>query len=118
MTRSRSPNEIANDLNALHYAQRTTPGGLIISEATTASKTGVGYAAVPALMNEEQAKGWALTTRAVHDRGGYIFAQLWYVNYSAGRSQKLTMFSLHFTYSFRHVGRVSAPKFQPGGKLP
>ncbi|KAJ1568759.1 hypothetical protein HK405_014160 [Cladochytrium tenue] len=94
LTRSRSPKNIPHDLNALYYAQRATPGGLIVSEATPACLTGYGYPAVPGVHTEEQARGWQKVTSAVHDRGGYIFAQLW------------------------HVGRVSQPQFQPGGADP
>lgn len=42
MTRSRSPGEVANDLNAEYYAQRATDGGLIVTEGTTCSATGKG----------------------------------------------------------------------------
>ncbi|MBV8201605.1 MAG: alkene reductase, partial [Acidobacteria bacterium] len=42
----------------------------------------------------EQVAGWRLVTRAVHQRGGRIFLQLW------------------------HVGRISHPDLQPGGALP
>ncbi|KAJ3180857.1 hypothetical protein HDU85_003942 [Gaertneriomyces sp. JEL0708] len=94
MTRSRSPGEVANDLNAEHYGQRATPGGLLITEGTTSSVTGIGYEHVPALLTEEHAKGWKKATDAVHAKGGYIYAQLW------------------------HVGRVSHSKFQPNNKPP
>lgn len=33
---------------------------------------------VPALLTEEQAKGWKKSVDAVHAKGGYIYAQLWY----------------------------------------
>ncbi|KAJ3046005.1 hypothetical protein HDV00_003753 [Rhizophlyctis rosea] len=94
MTRSRSPGEVANDINAKHYGQRASEGGLIISEGTTAAATGVGYAHVPAIMNPEQAVGWKKATDAVHRKGGYIYAQLW------------------------HVGRASKAEFQPDNKPP
>ncbi len=77
MTRNRSPGEEANALNALYYHQRTTPGGLLITEATVASRTGNGYPDVPGILSPAQAKAWRPVTEAVHLRGGYIFSQLW-----------------------------------------
>ncbi|KAI9344223.1 glycerol trinitrate reductase protein [Zopfochytrium polystomum] len=94
MTRSRAPNNLANDLQAYYYAQRATPGGLLITEATPVSVTGHGYPNVPSLITKEHAAGWRKSTDAVHDVGGFIFAQLW------------------------HVGRVSIPDFQPNGDDP
>ncbi|KAJ1548309.1 hypothetical protein HK405_003735 [Cladochytrium tenue] len=94
MTRSRSPKEEANDLNALYYAQRATRGALLISEATPISATGKGYPDVPALITDDQARAWQKVTSAVHDKGAHLVAQLW------------------------HVGRVSIPDFQPSGAAP
>ncbi|KAI9328203.1 hypothetical protein DFJ73DRAFT_766087 [Zopfochytrium polystomum] len=42
MTRSRAPNHVPNDLQALYYSQRSTPGGLQITEGTPVSTTGHG----------------------------------------------------------------------------
>ena len=80
MTRSRAtqPGDIANDLMAKYYAQRTS-AGLIISEGTQISPTGKGYAWTPGIYSEEQIAGWKRVTDAVHDRNGIIFAQLWHV---------------------------------------
>ncbi len=77
MTRSRSPGEEANALNALYYHQRATPGGLLISEGTWCSPTAKGYPHVPGILEPEHAVAWRQVTEAVHLRGGYIFAQLW-----------------------------------------
>jgi 2,4-dienoyl-CoA reductase-like NADH-dependent reductase (Old Yellow Enzyme family) len=77
---------------AEYYGQRAT-AGLIISEATSVTPLGVGYAATPGIWSREQAEGWKKVTRAVHERGGRIFLQLW------------------------HVGRISHPMFL-GGATP
>jgi N-ethylmaleimide reductase len=76
MTRSRAVE--ANTPNALmaeYYGQRAT-AGLIISEGTSPSPNGLGYARIPGLFNEAHVQGWKLVTDAVHARGGKIFVQL------------------------------------------
>jgi 2,4-dienoyl-CoA reductase-like NADH-dependent reductase (Old Yellow Enzyme family) len=40
---------------------------------------GVGYPDTPGLWSAEQVAGWKLVTKAVHQAGGRIFAQLWHV---------------------------------------
>jgi len=81
-------------LNVDYYAQRATPGGLIIAEATPVLPTGTGNPNVPGIYSEAQVAGWKRVVDAVHAKGGLIFLQLW------------------------HVGRVSHSSFQPGGALP
>jgi 2,4-dienoyl-CoA reductase-like NADH-dependent reductase (Old Yellow Enzyme family) len=93
LTRARAGVErMPNALMAHYYAERAS-AGLIISEATSVTPMGVGYADTPGLWSAEQVEGWKLVTQAVHQAGGRIFAQLW------------------------HVGRVSHPMFL-NGELP
>jgi N-ethylmaleimide reductase len=92
--RAERPSLAPRPLNAQYYAQRATPGGLIIAEATPVMPTGHGNPGVPGIYSEQQIKGWRAVVDAVHARGGLIFLQLW------------------------HVGRVSHSSFQPGGVLP
>ena len=75
MTRSRAIGNIPNQLMAEYYAQRAV-AGLIITEGTSPSPNGLGYARIPGLYNEEQVKGWKTVTDAVHEKGGKIFVQL------------------------------------------
>lgn len=90
LTRSRAGDaRIPNALMAEYYAQRAD-AGLIISEATSVTPMGVGYAATPGIWSDEQVEGWKLVTKAVHEKGGRILLQLW------------------------HVGRVSDPSFLGG----
>ncbi len=77
--RSTQPGDVPNTLNATYYAQRATPGGLLITEATQISLEGKGYPAAPGIYTEEQVEGWRTVTDAVHAKGGYLFAQLWHV---------------------------------------
>lgn len=92
--RAERPSLAPRPLNAEYYAQRATPGGLIIAEASPVLATGFGNSGVPGIYSEAQIKGWRGVVDAVHARGGLIFLQLW------------------------HVGRVSHSSFQPGGALP
>jgi N-ethylmaleimide reductase len=92
--RAEKPGLAPRPLNAEYYAQRTTPGGLIIAEASPVMATGFGNPGVPGIYTEAQITGWRTVVDAVHAKGGLIFLQLW------------------------HVGRVSHSSFQPGGVLP
>jgi 2,4-dienoyl-CoA reductase-like NADH-dependent reductase (Old Yellow Enzyme family) len=90
LTRSRSGVErTPGPMVAEYYAQRAS-AGLILSEATSVTPLGVGYADTPGIWSDEQVEGWKLATKAVHDAGGLIFLQLW------------------------HVGRISDPSFLDG----
>jgi N-ethylmaleimide reductase len=94
LTRNRAgEGNVPREMNVTYYAQRAT-AGLIVTEATQVSPQGVGYPATPGIHSAEQVEGWKLVTKAVHDRGGRIFLQLW------------------------HVGRISHPSLQPNGALP
>jgi 2,4-dienoyl-CoA reductase-like NADH-dependent reductase (Old Yellow Enzyme family) len=90
LTRSRAGSQrIPNELMAQYYAQRAS-AGLILTEATSVTPMGVGYADTPGIWSQEQVEGWKQVTKAVHDKGGRIFLQLW------------------------HVGRISDPIFLDG----
>ena len=77
--RSTQPGDIPNTMNATYYGQRSTKGGLLISEATQISLEGKGYPAAPGIHSHDQVEGWKLVTEAVHAKGGFIFLQLWHV---------------------------------------
>lgn len=75
MTRNRAPGNLANDLMAEYYGQRAG-AGLIVTEGTSPSPHGLGYARIPGIHAPEQTAAWKQVTRAVHMRGGKIFVQL------------------------------------------
>jgi len=91
LTRSRATPDarVPTHLQRDYYLQRAS-AGLIISEATSVSPMGVGYAATPGIWSDEQTEGWKTITKAVHDAGGRMVLQLW------------------------HVGRISHPLFLNG----
>ncbi|SHM75237.1 alkene reductase [Flavobacterium xanthum] len=75
MTRSRAIGNVPNELMVTYYNQRST-AGLIITEGTSPSQNGLGYARIPGIFNAEQVEGWKATTGAVHKNGGKIVVQL------------------------------------------
>ncbi|GMV25257.1 MAG: alkene reductase [Phycisphaerae bacterium] len=89
--RADNPGRVPTALMAEYYAQRAG-AGLILTEATSVDPMGVGYARTPGIWSSEQVEGWRAITRAVHERGGHIFLQLW------------------------HVGRISDPVYLNGAQ--
>ena len=75
MTRSRATDNVPNDLMAEYYAQRGS-AGLIVTEGTSPSPNGLGYARIPGIFSAAQVAGWKKVTDAVHARGARIFIQL------------------------------------------
>ncbi|RBR25699.1 uncharacterized protein FIESC28_01662 [Fusarium coffeatum] len=61
-----------------YYAQRATPGGLLITEGTFIHPEGAGRLYSPAgIYSKEQIEAWKHVTAAVHAKGGLIVVQLW-----------------------------------------
>lgn len=75
MTRCRAIGSVPNDLMAEYYHQRSG-AGLIITEGTSPSPNGLGYARIPGIFNKQQIEGWEKVTTAVHQGGGKIVVQL------------------------------------------
>ncbi|XP_039121670.1 putative 12-oxophytodienoate reductase 11 [Dioscorea cayenensis subsp. rotundata] len=94
LTRSRSYGNTPQPHAILYYSQRATNGGLLISEATGVSNTAQGYPNTPGIWSKEQMEAWKPIVKAVHDKGGVFFCQIW------------------------HVGRVSTYDYQPNGEAP
>jgi N-ethylmaleimide reductase len=90
LTRSRAVGNIPNELMAEYYGNRAQ-AGLLITEGTSPSPNGLGYARIPGIFSKEQIVGWRRVTQQVKERGGQIFVQL------------------------MHTGRVSHPLNLPAG---
>ena len=76
LTRSRAvERNTPNALMAEYYAQRAG-AGLIVTEGTSPSPNGLGYARIPGLFNADHVAGWRQVTDAVHAQGAKIFVQL------------------------------------------
>jgi N-ethylmaleimide reductase len=80
LTRSRSiqPDGVPGDLMLEYYSQRTSDGGLIISEAAQLSLAARGWHGAPGMYSDAQVDGWKKIVAAVHTKGGHIYAQLWH----------------------------------------
>lgn len=86
MTRSRAGiKRLPNALMAEYYAQRSS-AGLLITEATTISEEANGWNESPGVYTDAMTEGWKLTTKAVHQKGGVIFLQLWHMGRSSHSS--------------------------------
>ncbi|KAH0449385.1 hypothetical protein IEQ34_020077 [Dendrobium chrysotoxum] len=94
LTRSRSYGNVPQPHAILYYSQRTTKGGFLIAEATGISDTATGYPSFPGIWTKEQVDAWKPIVKAVHDKGGIFFCQIW------------------------HTGRVSNYDYQPNGQAP
>jgi len=75
MTRCRAIGNVPNELMAEYYKQRSG-AGLIITEGTSPSPNGLGYARIPGIFSKQQVEGWKIVTSAVHKTGGKIIVQL------------------------------------------
>lgn len=90
MTRSRATGNVPNALMAEYYAQRAG-AGLIITEGTSPSPNGLGYARIPGIFSAAQTEGWKAVASAVHEKGGRIYMQI------------------------MHTGRIGHPSNLPAG---
>ena len=94
LTRRRATDDhVPTEIMKIYYEQRAS-AGLIIAEAANISLQANGYMNCPGIYTTEQIEAWKPVTKAVHNKGGLIFLQLW------------------------HVGRVSHPLLQADGQLP
>ncbi len=90
MTRSRAIGNVPNEMMTEYYKQRSG-AGLIITEGTSPSPNGLGYARIPGIYSKQQVEGWKKIASAIHKDGGKIFVQL------------------------MHTGRISHPLNMPEG---
>lgn len=92
MTRSRADLQgVVGDLTVLYYTQRAS-AGMILTEGINISPAAYGSPFTPGLFTQAQIEAWKKVTKAVHDKGGVIFAQLWHtgrVGHSVDRNGEL-----------------------------
>ncbi|KAJ3861765.1 NADH:flavin oxidoreductase/NADH oxidase [Lentinula novae-zelandiae] len=81
LTRMRcTKDNVPQEVMVEYYGQRaSTWGTLLVSEATFISQKAGLYSHAPGIWNEPQIEGWkkASVTEAVHEKGSFIFLQLW-----------------------------------------
>ena len=62
--------------NLKHSTKAQTPVVMMLSEEAN------GWNESPGVYPDEMTQGWKHTTKAVHDKGGVIFLQLWHMGLS------------------------------------
>lgn len=79
MTRNRnSDDHVPLSYVKEYYGQRASvPGTLLVTEATVIGERYGGYPNVPGIYNQAQIDAWKEVTDAVHQKGSFIFQQLW-----------------------------------------
>ncbi|KAJ8088307.1 hypothetical protein PM082_022379 [Marasmius tenuissimus] len=61
-----------------YYSQRgSEPGTLLIAEATLIHPRASGWAHTPGIWSDAQAAAWREIVNGVHEKGSYIYLQLW-----------------------------------------
>ena len=75
MTRSRAIGNVPNDTMRDYYQQRNS-AGLLITEGTSPSADGLGYARIPGIFTQEQADAWGKIAKAVQAGGSKLVVQL------------------------------------------
>ncbi|KAL7276769.1 hypothetical protein RUND412_000234 [Rhizina undulata] len=78
LTRNRSPEHIPGEYVLDYYKQRTSDGGLLITEATNISVMAGNSTNTPGIFTPEHVRAWKIVTDAVHAKGGLIICQLWH----------------------------------------
>ncbi|KAL0952979.1 hypothetical protein HGRIS_007191 [Hohenbuehelia grisea] len=70
-----------------YYKQRSSsPGTLLITEATFIAPQAGGYTNVPGIWSDKQIEHWKQITDSVHAQGSFIYLQLWALGRAAEKS--------------------------------
>ncbi|TQN72396.1 Chanoclavine-I aldehyde reductase fgaOx3 [Colletotrichum shisoi] len=112
LTRYRNDtNHVAKPFVPRYYGERaSTPGTLIISEATGTSMQETGVRQGPAFVTDEQVAAWRKVIAAVHDNNSVWFQQIW----AQGRAAD-PEYQKERGYKFRSS---SAVPMKPGAAVP
>jgi NADPH2 dehydrogenase len=115
LTRFRADDQHVHfDIAKEYYEQRaSTPGTLLITEATFISPRASGMDNVPGIWNAAQVAAWRSVTDAVHAKGCYIYCQLW----ALGRRAELAILAREEGGPYAVVSASAVPT-QPGGHEP
>lgn len=79
LTRGRATREhVPTEIMRTYYAQRAG-AGLIVTEGTGISHTGLGWPYAPGIWSAQQVEAWKPVVADVHEAGGRIVCQLWHM---------------------------------------
>src|ERR1700742_1951551 len=67
--RSEEPGDIPGALMAHYYEQRSSEGGLIITESTEITPEASAYEGAPGIYTDRQIAGWRKVVEAIHRKG-------------------------------------------------
>ena len=81
-TRNRATADLSPSAGAGDYYATRSEAGLLITEATLITPDAQGYLDTPGLFLDSHVAAWSVVTRAVHDRGGRIFAVAYRANFT------------------------------------
>ncbi|OJA14292.1 hypothetical protein AZE42_10488 [Rhizopogon vesiculosus] len=99
---------------AAYYSQRgSTPGTLLITEATFISQNAGGSDNVPGIYSDAHVEGWKKITDAVHEKGSFIYLQLW----ALGRSAKPAVLAKENNSPYVSASPIPLPG-RPEGEVP
>eukprot|EP00835_Amoeboradix_gromovi_P001560 NODE_73_length_23464_cov_0.600171.p5 type:complete len:336 gc:universal NODE_73_length_23464_cov_0.600171:1044-2051(+) len=103
LTRMRAPGHMPNSLMEKYYYQRSTDGGLLITEGTFPNESAIAFKNVPGIWSTDQTSAWKPIVQAVHSRKSTFYMQLWHT----GRASM-----------FKPVSCTAAPLKAKGSKVP
>ncbi|KAJ8586081.1 FMN-linked oxidoreductase, partial [Rhizopogon salebrosus TDB-379] len=99
---------------AAYYSQRgSTPGTLLITEATFISQNAGGLDNVPGIYTEAHVEGWKKITDAVHEKGSFIYLQLW----ALGRAAEPAVLAKENNSPYVSASPIPLPG-RPEGEVP
>ncbi|CDW86132.1 nadh:flavin oxidoreductase [Stylonychia lemnae] len=84
--RTNPADKIPNNLLVEYYSARAD-AGFILTECTSCRVDGDCFPGSAGIYSDAQVEGWKKVTKAVHDKGGKIYLQIWHAGRSAHPSQ-------------------------------
>ncbi|TFK62757.1 NADH:flavin oxidoreductase/NADH oxidase [Pluteus cervinus] len=98
-----------------YYEQRgSTPGTLLITEATMIAPKAGGYFNVPGIFSQEQIDAWKEVVDGVHAKGSFIFLQLW----ALGRTGQADVLKFFGDYDLVSASDIPLSYAAPSPKNP
>lgn len=77
---------VPTDMMLEYYTQRASKGGFLLAESVAISPTAIAYPQAPGIFSKDQIAGWKKITDSIHQKGGYIFVQLWHSGRTGNRT--------------------------------
>lgn len=84
LTRMRSDKSgVPSDLHIKYYSERAEDAGFVLTECTAIEARGNSFPGACGIYTKEQIEGWKKVTKAVHDKKGLIYLQIWHCGRSS-----------------------------------